>query len=240
MARLPWIFLAAALATAARAADAPKPSVNCRGCHTTSTPTKEKPALVKCPRAKVMGFHSVDEAVKTIAFPGKDEYGPVKFSHRAHAEMAEMGESCGACHHYNQARSIQECRECHSPERLRDGEALGKPDLHGARHRLCISCHRAWDGEAKCASCHALKGKAPAATAPAKAPASVLFPLPDGKKVLMPHTDHAGMYGAKCADCHQKASCGQCHGRVRAAGGARVAVGTCAKCHADGVPGKRR
>ncbi|MDD5305149.1 MAG: cytochrome c3 family protein, partial [Elusimicrobia bacterium] len=188
---LSTLLAAGWLAAAAAAAEAPKAAVNCRNCHTTGTPTKEKPALVKCPRAKVQGFHSVEEAVKAIAFPGKDEYGPVKFSHKAHAEMAEMGEGCGSCHHYNQARSIQKCGECHSPERLREGDALGKPDLQGAQHRLCISCHQSWGGGATCGSCHEMRGKAPAPPAKAKAPERVIFALASRKTVSFPHQAHS-------------------------------------------------
>ncbi|MEQ1917834.1 MAG: cytochrome c3 family protein, partial [Elusimicrobiota bacterium] len=205
--------------------------------HTTGTPTKEKPALIQCPRAKVQGFHAIDEAVRNVTFPGKGEYGPVKFSHRAHAEMAEMGESCGSCHHYNQARSIQECRECHSPERLRDGDALGKPDLPGARHRLCISCHRSWDGDAKCGSCHEVKGR-PRQTRPRmRTPDRAIYALSSREKVDFPHRDHVVTYGLKCVECHKGSTCAECHSSFPVV---KVAPSACVKCHAGGVPGKRR
>jgi hypothetical protein len=260
--RISTVLLAGVLlARAAAAADAPKSAVNCRGCHSTGTPTKEKPALLKCPRAKVQGFHSVEEAVKSITFQGKDEYGPVKFAHKAHAEMAEMGESCGSCHHYNQARSIQECRECHSPERLRDGADLGKPDLRGARHRLCLSCHRAWDADTKCGSCHEMKGAKPAPGRKALTPERVIFTLSARKKVIFPHQAHGAMYGLKCVDCHKGSSCGDCHGPGKAASAGALTIAAraglshkdshracsschdkaeCSKCHADGAPPKRR
>lgn len=242
---LPVLLAAALLAAAADAADVPKAQVNCRNCHTTGTPTKEKPALIKCPRAKVQGFHSIDEAVKTVVFAGKAEYGPVKFSHKAHAEMAEMGEGCGSCHHYNQARSIQKCGECHSPARLREGEALGKPDLQGAQHRRCISCHQSWGGDAKCGSCHVVKGRAPAAPPKALAPERVLFGAVAGKRVDFPHKAHVEMYGLKCAECHKGSSCSDCHGSGKGSvsgtlKAASDAPASCLKCHADGVPGKRR
>lgn len=233
------ILLAFLLTASAAAADAPKAKPSCRTCHTTDTPTKEKPALVKCPRRKAQTFHTLDEAVKTVTFPAAGGYGKVVFAHRAHAEMAEMDGGCVSCHHYNQASAIQKCGDCHSPERLRDGDALSRPDLRGARHRLCLTCHREEGGKVSCGRCHE-GGEAPA-KAKVRSPESVTFLLPDGRKVALPHAKHVSDYGATCTACHKKAQCADCHAPGK--GGAKVSVRvkaglsqeaahkSCASCH---------
>ncbi|MBI3566413.1 MAG: cytochrome c3 family protein [Elusimicrobia bacterium] len=249
------VLLAFLLAAApAAAADAPKAKPHCRTCHTTDTPTKEKPSLVRCPRKKESPFHALDEAVKTVVFPAGGGYGRVAFAHSKHAEMAEMDGGCVSCHHYNQASAIQKCADCHSAERRRDADALTRPDLRGARHRLCLTCHRQEGGKVDCATCHETAGKAPAKARKAVAPERVVFALPGGKKVVLPHKAHAADFGAACAACHKKETCAACHGPERS-GAASVTVrvkggrsredahrscaachdaNECAKCHQDG------
>lgn len=187
---------------------APAPSVvDCKACHTSDSPTKEKPALVKCPRAKTKGVHSPSEAPRTLTLGAAGgEYGPVKFSHKAHAEMAEMGGGCYQCHHYDQGGRIQKCGECHSPERARTD--VGKPDLKGALHRLCVECHRQWSHSTDCAACHG--GKAPPK---ADMPKRVVYwtSSDQGKVVTFPHGDHARRFGLRCAGCHQQQTCTSCH-----------------------------
>ncbi|MCX6137289.1 MAG: cytochrome c3 family protein, partial [Ignavibacteriales bacterium] len=148
-----------------------------------------------------------------------NKYGPVKFSHRVHAEMSEMGDGCYGCHHYNQARPIQQCRECHSTSRIRTD--LGKPDLQGARHRQCVDCHLQWSHNSECNSCHAKKTSDSTgvkigerkAFAKMTVPAKVVFETNSvkGKFVTFFHGDHAQHFGLKCVDCHQQQPCAACH-----------------------------
>jgi Class III cytochrome C family len=195
-------------------------SLNCRTCHSTDSPTKEKPSLVKCPRMMIKGYHSIEEGPESITMDEiSNLYGPVKFSHRSHAHMAEMGDGCYGCHHYNQARPIQECKECHSASRIRTD--LGKPDLKGARHRQCVDCHLQWSHTSDCNSCHAKKrgDGSGAAAQDRKAFPKVVIPARKvyetssvkGKLVTFMHNDHAERFGLKCIDCHQEQTCVGCH-----------------------------
>ena len=131
-------------------------ALDCKACHTSKVPTKADPALRACPRLLIKGFHSVDEAPATMTLGTAGVYGPVKFSHRAHAQMAQTGKGCSGCHHYDQAGPIQQCEACHSATRARAD--LTKPDVRAAIHRQCLECHREWDGPNKCGSCHAQQG----------------------------------------------------------------------------------
>jgi len=201
-----------ALATAAwgQAEVPPKAAasvVDCKKCHTSDAPTKENPSLVKCPRTETKGVHSPDEAPPSITL-GKagGPYDPVEFSHKAHAEMSEMGGGCYQCHHYDQGGRIQKCEGCHSPERARADVA--KPDLRGALHRLCVECHRQWSHSTDCATCHGTKP-----LPKAEITKRVLYKTeyPDGEIVTFFHEEHATRFGLGCADCHQKLSCAGCH-----------------------------
>jgi len=192
----------------------------CTNCHTTDKPTKENPALAKCPRVEVGAYYSAEKSPKTIRM---DEvagmYGPVDFSHRAHAEMGEMGGGCLSCHHYNQSRPIMKCDECHSASRVRTD--LEKPDLKGARHRLCVDCHLKWRRSSECDSCHAKKGGVAAAKSFPKAavPKRIVYEVNSvkGGFVTFFHGDHTGRFGLKCADCHKQQSCESCHDSVKVA-----------------------
>jgi hypothetical protein len=194
--------------------------LKCTNCHTTDTPTKDQPSLVNCPRMMIKGYHSVDEGPASIVLDEiSNKYGPVKFSHRTHAEMAELGDGCYGCHHYNQARPILQCKECHSTSRVRTD--LSKPDLKGARHRQCVDCHLQWSHKSECNSCHAKKtadasglkyGERtpfPKMTIPSK----MVYETNSvkGKIVTFFHGDHAQRFGLKCVDCHQQQPCTTCH-----------------------------
>jgi len=214
---------------------APPSVVDCRLCHTSDAPTKEKPSLVKCPRAKTKGVHSTAEAPRTIKLgePGA-AYPPVSFSHKAHAEMSEMGGGCYRCHHYDQGGRIQRCEACHSKVRLR--EDLGKPDWRGAIHRLCIECHRNWDRTTECASCHGNRAM-PKIALPKNVVYRTDFKL--GKVVTFPHDEHSQSFGLKCADCHRRHDCSDCHARARVPriprvndGSLETAHKSCSACHA--------
>jgi hypothetical protein len=197
----------------------------CRACHTSDAPSREKPDLAKCPRATIPGYHPVAAGPETITIGSSAErYGPVRFAHRKHAEMAEMGDGCYGCHHYNEARPIHKCEECHSASRIRTD--LGKPDLKGARHRLCVDCHMRWSHAVSCDSCHARAGAAQSqAFPPAALPRRVLFETHSikGRFVTFFHGDHAVRFGLKCTDCHHGESCVNCHDAERIAAGAQAA-----------------
>jgi hypothetical protein len=205
----------------------PAPVVlDCKACHTAKTPTKEDPALRACPRLLIKGYHSVDEAPATMTLGAAAAvYGPVKFSHRAHAKMAETGQGCAGCHHYDQAGPIQECGACHSATRARTD--LDKPDVKAAIHRQCLECHREWDGPNKCGSCHVKPAGAaagnglPSTVHPLtpKAPARVVYQTPAvaGETVTFFHSDHVERFGLECSSCHQQERCSTCH-RVKAGG----------------------
>jgi len=196
------LVLAACLAASgARGQD-----VKCRACHTSDSPTKLKPALVDCPRAQAKGSHSPSEGPRVITL-GKAgaRYAPVKFPHEAHARMSEMDGGCFRCHHYDRGGRIQKCGDCHSETRVRAD--LGKPDLRGALHRLCVDCHRERSHTTDCGGCHGAKPRAKKAM-----PASFSYRARSGKgKAAFPHADHVRLYGLDCAACHQGESCGSCH-----------------------------
>ena len=167
--------------------------------------------------------------------------------------MAETGEGCSGCHHYDQAGPIQKCSACHSATRVRTD--LGKPDVKAAMHRQCMECHLEWNPAAKCATCHEQSGKAGSAAAAAlvkapkaTAPVRVVYQTRtvEGKTVTFFHNDHVSRFGLDCASCHQRESCATCH-RVkpgapasatmaaRPAGKQRTAAeahARCSACHA--------
>jgi hypothetical protein len=203
--------------TQARSAAA---ALDCKACHTAATPTKANPALAACPRLLVKGYHQVGEAPETMVLgDSAGKYGPVRFSHRDHARMAETGKGCNGCHHYDQARSIQQCKACHSTARLRTD--LAKPDVQAAMHRQCLECHRDWSPASKCGSCHqqsgvnAAGGVAQAAAKAPKpvAPARIVYETKavEGKTVTFFHDDHTQRFGLQCAECHQQQTCAACH-----------------------------
>jgi hypothetical protein len=106
-----------------------------------------------------------------------DLYEPVPFSHREHAEMAEMWEGCTTCHHHtpevfapkrqgrldhpNQedAAKVPACKSCHSTE---DSSDLHMPSLKAAYHRQCLNCHRDWMDANACSACHSPRPQASA------------------------------------------------------------------------------
>jgi hypothetical protein len=204
------------------------------------TPTRNAPALSACPRLKVKGYHAIDEAPLTITLGRAGAtYGPVTFAHREHAHMAETGKGCNGCHHYDQARAIQKCKNCHAVSRKR--EDLAKPDLKAAMHRQCLDCHRDWNPAGACKSCHAptgapATGAAAAATEPKKkstvaAPERVIYETGarEGKSVTFFHADHTGRFALACADCHQQQACRACHDRTRSGAGNAVLTRQTAK-----------
>jgi hypothetical protein len=208
-------------------------SVTCLTCHTNDRPTKEAPGLVKCPRRKMMmpGFHKVEEGPEYLVLDEiSNKFGPVIFDHRTHAHMAEMKDGCYGCHHYNEAKPIQPCKECHSTSRVRTD--LSKPDLKGARHRQCIDCHYQWSGSVECSSCHSPKDARSSIKAntdlkslkkkiypKVEIPSKMIYQTKNenGKIVTFFHDEHANKFGFKCVDCHQDQNCGKCHDQKKKA-----------------------
>lgn len=182
-------------------------AVRCRTCHVRDTPTKQDPALVSCPRAAMKGSHALEQAPRELVLgSGAAPYGPVKFAHRDHARMAEMGAGCVSCHHYNLARPIQGCGECHPLDRAR--QDLDRPARGAAVHRQCLECHSRAGGEPACASCHGERRP----KAPLEPPAKVVFRgLGRTGAVSFAHAEHVSSYGASCTQCHQGQACSDCH-----------------------------
>jgi hypothetical protein len=87
-------------------------------------------------------------------------YGPVKFSHSQHADIAG---DCVTCHHHSPKGSTPACGECHASIVVYHYDAAKKgPDigLKGAYHGQCMGCHKKMgSGPMGCTDCHAKKGK---------------------------------------------------------------------------------
>jgi hypothetical protein len=206
----------------------------CSFCHTCDKPTRTQPCLRRCPRtsaaavAKAMGgMHGPDVVILNEL---ENLYLPVPFDHKGHAQMAEMTEACGVCHHYTpEGTAHPACKHCHdiAPKR----ENIRKPSLKAAYHRQCMSCHREWSHETGCAVCHPPKvgtdgtlGSTPMPTKddivgqmhpPIPEPHTEIYqprskPKP-GEKVIFRHKEHTQRFGLKCAECHREESCSRCH-----------------------------
>lgn len=208
-----------------------KPDISCQTCHAGSAPTKTNPALLPCPRSRILpGFHP-DQTGPEVLVMSKvsKEYGPVVFSHKLHADMSTMSGGCYGCHHYNStSMTILSCRECHPANRARTD--ISMPDLKGAYHRQCMDCHRQWSKATDCQSCH-LKRDAQQSTEEALKAARLKgkshpdVPLPKrvvyqtrsqrGSFVTFFHNDHAERFSLECSDCHKSESCVRCHERKK-------------------------
>ncbi|MEW6511829.1 MAG: NrfD/PsrC family molybdoenzyme membrane anchor subunit [Bacteroidota bacterium] len=227
--------------------------VTCSTCHTCDVPTKENPCVRECPRLRLVTVHhSPAEGPDVLTMPVSEKssslFLPVKFSHRWHAEMAEMSGGCVMCHHYNPPGGILACSDCHSAERKRTN--LGRPDLRGAYHQQCMDCHRKWGHETGCTSCHELRNAPVQSThgaavreyesrrhPPLKTPERIVYEteLPVGPKVTFHHKEHVDLYGYECADCHSSESCVRCHDRQTSGVGGEKSSGKghdlCSSCH---------
>ena len=81
----------------------------------------------------------------------ENDYEPVIFEHRRHAQMSAMGNECSNCHHYSEGGRITACKECHPAGAA---ETMQQPGLKGAYHRQCMGCHDTWSGASDCDMCH--------------------------------------------------------------------------------------
>ncbi len=199
---------------------------NCQKCHYCNQPTKKDPCLRSCPRTKVVTSQQMKEETPHVLVLDllSDMYVPVVFSHKLHAEMADMAGGCGLCHHYNPEGAILSCQQCHSNSPKRTN--LSQPSLKGAYHRQCLGCHREWSHTTKCAVCHALKSSSVRDVThvdttdivgrshpPIPEPEKVLYETnsDQGTFVTFYHDEHINRFGFLCVDCHQKEGCGKCH-----------------------------
>jgi len=204
-----------------------KTAVNCKTCHTGEYPTKNNPLLVPCPREGMISvYHKPQEGPEIVLLNQvANRYEPVVFSHKLHAQMAEMGSSCNGCHHYNTTGPVLPCRKCHESERKR--EDVSKPDLRAAYHRQCMNCHRKWNHITGCNNtCHfpkdektklkienelaKIRGKEhPPLTIPVKLTYETSYNK--GKIVTFFHDEHINLFKIQCVACHQENSCLKCH-----------------------------
>ncbi|GAB4147184.1 MAG: hypothetical protein Fur0015_13320 [Ignavibacteriales bacterium] len=198
---------------------------DCNLCHECENPTKLKPCLKSCPRNEVITvYHSAENAPKIIKIDlvkaEKDIYQPVNFTHKLHAEMSNMAGGCTICHHYNPVGRVVACRECHENQRKR--EELDKPDLKGAYHRQCLSCHKTWSKQDDCNFCH-LPNSAKVTSAKKitdkkvhpkiETPEKLVFKTKGYKNTLVTfyHDDHTKTFGLECTNCHNSDACAKCH-----------------------------
>jgi hypothetical protein len=87
-------------------------------------------------------------------------YGPVTFSHHAHAEM--IGD-CASCHHHSKKGSTPACGECHeliTIYQYSGAQRETRIGLKGAYHLKCMGCHKDMgSGPVGCTDCHEKKIK---------------------------------------------------------------------------------
>ncbi len=210
----------------------------------------------------------------------RNQYETVPFEHRVHARMAEMWDGCVTCHHrppqpggtpatqpsgqpaappaagptQDASAAIPACKSCH-PVSGRD-VSLRMPNLKGAYHRQCLSCHREWMHGAACVVCHKPRDAKPAAQDPTRddVVGRMHPPIPepdakvyrtrftpaDGGNVLFRHKVHTEAYGLKCVNCHRRDTCATCHNAKEEGGGPRPVQpgdtwreshGPCMGCH---------
>ena len=198
----------------------------CSNCHNCMQPTSDSPCLEPCPRSvKAITTHSPEEGPDVVYLDQlSDQYVPVVFAHKLHAEMAQMGHGCESCHHYSPETHIPPCKECHhgpfNPKNLR------QPGLKGAYHRQCMECHVEWSHDTACIFCHARKvaGQVPVRAPDATDIVGIKHPRisePEKKVyktkyngdtvVTFHHDEHVKQFDFKCVDCHHVQKCSRCH-----------------------------
>ncbi len=200
--------------------------LNCRSCHSCQVPTKDDPCLHECPRYSMIREDPAPNSGPNIVVLDaiKDQYLPVIFPHNLHAQMSEMTGGCLACHHHNTLGPIISCVECHSKTRQR--EDIRVPDLKGALHQKCLSCHRQWSRKTECVSCHAKKDDKeswtitevssefemkshPNVKQPNKIVYETIYSI--NKLVTFFHNDHTKQFALDCVSCHKNENCIRCH-----------------------------
>ncbi len=221
----------------------------CGECHTCDHPSIQNPCLRTCPRHPVAEYDPSIGPETCVLNEIEDEYEPVIFAHKLHAEMSAMGHGCTDCHHYSDPGNITACRECH-PRGI-SAENLKQPGLKGAYHRQCMACHTEWAHETACEVCHVKKGESLAegidTTAPRPGRRYAKLEEPKmkvwestyggGTIVTLHHGNHTKNYGIECAACHHAEGCASCHDQSQHKKEVRhteVALhGICNACHEE-------
>lgn len=204
------------------------PDAGCMACHSCPKPEPSSLCLRSCARTdQALPANPLRAPDVIILDELKDRYLPVPFDHKGHSSMAAMGKGCSICHHHTpEGLAYPACKSCHdaSPQK----SDISKPGLKGAYHRQCLNCHREWDGESKCETCHRTRstreGEGRAMITPDDALGRMHPPIrePDtevfnagsskaGTKVYFHHREHTQRFGLACTDCHHEDSCSRCH-----------------------------
>lgn len=220
---------------------------DCALCHVNSIPTIRDYGLKSCPRSKVVyqtSPHGVNEAPDTLVIGQlAEEYQPVLFDHKLHAEMAVLGQECNTCHHYSPAGRIPPCRSCHDIVPL-EQEPL-QPGLKEAYHRQCLSCHREWSHDSKCEVCHLRVAPGNSgSSAPEQRPDLPTAKIPVSRVyetsnrtfpiVTFQHVQHIELFDFSCVDCHKNEKCSYCHdpsSETRLAKNTDDIHAVCSGCH---------
>jgi len=191
----------------------------CTDCHTCAKPTQEAPCLAPCPRLSATRGPDV-----VLLDQLSNQYVPVIFAHKLHAQMTEMTGGCELCHHYNPPNKVLPCRNCHGA--ASSPTNLEQPGLKGAYHRQCLNCHREWSHQTDCAVCHAKK-TAESVAVQVPDPTDIMGMLhpnveepvikiyhtkyEKGALATFRHKEHVERFGFKCVTCHREESCSRCH-----------------------------
>jgi hypothetical protein len=178
-----------------------------------------------------------------------EQYRPVRFNHKLHAEMAEMGQDCATCHHFSPPGRIPPCAECHDSET--NPTNLRRPSLKGAYHRQCLSCHREWSHDTKCVVCHlpadlhSLSDQDLDSTdiigishPIIREPVQKVYhtPYKEGPIVTFYHREHIELFDLTCASCHKEENCSYCHDIEKPSRPAKTQEqvhAICNDCHLD-------
>ncbi len=198
-------------------------NIDCQKCHSCDIPTHKNPCLKLFPDFRREGItvkNSAEEAPELITVDTLSNiYEPTIFTHRLHAEMAEMAGGCASCHHFNPPGKVLACVDCHEPSMQRTD--LSKPSLKGAYHRQCLNCHRDWSHTTNCIVCHARKGSSDVDNKseylgkshdPLVVPSKLVYEVDaDGPIITFYHKQHNELFGLGCAECHTNESCSRCH-----------------------------
>lgn len=210
-------------------ASADDQNAGCGQCHLKAVPTDLDHQLKSCPKTSVVhqsAAHKTSEAPDVISLGAlADKYEPVRFDHKLHAEMAEMGNRCTTCHHYSPEGHVPPCRACHIKEVSQGDEH--QPILQDAYHQQCLFCHTEWSHESKCSICHiartvdsqkAQKTDLCALTPVAKIPVSKTYETSNKTMPLVTfqHIQHIELFEFSCADCHTNEKCSYCHDPLKA------------------------
>jgi len=222
--------------------------LNCMNCHSCAKPTYEEPCLKIFPefsRKGVSVHHTSEDAPEIITITKLTNlYEPSEFSHRKHAEMAEMGSGCTQCHHFNPPGDIVPCSKCHLPQSSESD--INRLGLKGAYHRQCMNCHREWSNKLECESCHQYQGpvgnrmdlthkiekdiqKLTSIQLPGKK--IILTEMDEDSLVTFYHDEHITLFGLTCQDCHRNESCSKCHNREKQFVSEREPHQNCITCH---------